>query len=160
MSPLTQRWHLLDVNLTRLASDIGRRRQKYHRTVHKYIFTGHISRWHMTGFNFTGECKRRTLRDWSRSSQHGNVIFIDDTNFSFIYLTIILCAAAQRAHWLKVSFYIYISCFFCAAALKQRALFPAIRRYLIWQCCRRTHLVLAWFRTGEGGAIVTMFSGS
>jgi hypothetical protein len=27
-----------------------------------------------------------------------------DTNFSFIYLTIILGAAAQRAHWLKVSF--------------------------------------------------------
>ncbi len=30
--------------------------------------------------------------------------FNDDTNFSFIYLTNILCAAAQRAHQLKVSF--------------------------------------------------------
>ena len=33
-----------------------------------------------------------------------NVLFIDNANFSFIYLTIILCAVAQRANWLKVSF--------------------------------------------------------
>ena len=32
------------------------------------------------------------------SLQHGDVLFIDDTNFSFIYLTAILCAAAQHAH--------------------------------------------------------------
>ncbi len=37
VSPLTQHWHLLDVNLTRLASDLGLTRQKYRCTVHKYI---------------------------------------------------------------------------------------------------------------------------
>ncbi len=105
-----------------------------------------------SGSNFTGECNCRTSRDWSQSLQHGDVLFIGDTNFSFIYLTIILCAVAQRAHWLKVSFYRYISCFFSAAASKRRALTPAIRQYLIWRCRRRTHLVSAWFRTGGGGA--------
>ena len=50
------------------------------------------------GSNVTGECNRRTLRDQSRSSQHGDVLFIDNTTFSFIYLTIILCAVAQRTH--------------------------------------------------------------
>ena len=56
------------------------------------------------GSIFRGECDRCTSRDQSQSSQHGNVLFIDDTNFSFIYLTNILCAAAQHTHWLKVSF--------------------------------------------------------
>jgi hypothetical protein len=51
-----------------------------------------------SGSNFTGECDRRTSRDQSRSLQHGDVLFIDDTNFSFIYLFIILSAAAQRTH--------------------------------------------------------------
>jgi hypothetical protein len=39
-----------------------------------------------SGSNFTGECDRRTLRDQSQSLQHGDVLFIDDTIFSFIYL--------------------------------------------------------------------------
>ena len=56
------------------------------------------------GSNFTGECNLRTSRDQSRSLQHDNELLIDNTNFSFIYLTIILGAAAQRAHWLNVSF--------------------------------------------------------
>jgi hypothetical protein len=50
------------------------------------------------GSNFTGECNRHTLRDRSRSLQHSNELLIDDTNFFFIYLTIIFGAAAQRAH--------------------------------------------------------------
>jgi hypothetical protein len=53
------------------------------------------------GSNFIGECNHRTLHNRSRSLQHGDVLFIDDTNFSFIYLTIILCA--MRAHWLSWS---------------------------------------------------------
>jgi hypothetical protein len=56
------------------------------------------------GSNFTGECDRCTARNRSRSSQHRDVIYIDDTNFSFIYLTAIWCAVAWQAHWLKVSF--------------------------------------------------------
>ena len=32
------------------------------------------------------------------------VFFNDDTNFSSIYFTAILFAAAQHAHWLQVSF--------------------------------------------------------
>ena len=50
------------------------------------------------GSNFTDECNHHTSRNQSRSLQHGDVLFVDDTNFSFINLTIILCAAAQRAH--------------------------------------------------------------
>ena len=34
-------WHRLDVNLTCLESDLGQARQKYHRTVHKYLCTVH-----------------------------------------------------------------------------------------------------------------------
>ncbi len=98
---------------------------------------------------------------WVRSSYVARSITIIATrrctfywrHYLFLYLlTIILCAAAQCAHWLKVRFQIYILCFFCAAALKWRGLTPAIWQYLIWQCCWRTHLVLAWFWTGGGGA--------
>jgi hypothetical protein len=42
VSPLTQHWHLLDVNLTRLVSDLGLTCQKYHCMVHKYICMVHI----------------------------------------------------------------------------------------------------------------------
>ncbi len=48
------------------------------------------------GSNFTGECNHGMLHDRSQSLQHGYVFLIDYTNFSFIYLTINLCAAAQR----------------------------------------------------------------
>ncbi len=96
----------------------------------------------------------RMLHYQSQSLQHGNVLYIDDTNFFFNYLTIILCAAAQCSHWLMVSFYRLYHAFFCATALKWCALTPAIRWYLIWQCCQRTHLVLGWFRTGGGGGTI------
>jgi hypothetical protein len=42
VSPLPQQWHLLDVNLTRLGSDLDLRRQKYHCKVYKYICTVYI----------------------------------------------------------------------------------------------------------------------
>ena len=110
------------------------------------------------GSNVTGECNCRGWCDWSWSSQHGDVLFIDDTNFSFIYLTIILCAAAQRAHWLKCEFSkIYLD-IFLAPASKQRTLTPSIQWYLIWWCHRRTHLVSAWFWTGGGRHCHVVFS--
>ena len=50
------------------------------------------------GSNFTGECNHHVSRELSRLLQHGDVLFIDDTNFSFIYLTAVLCAAARHTH--------------------------------------------------------------
>ncbi len=43
-----------------------------------------------SGFNFIGECDCRMLHDQSQSTQHGDVIFIGETNIFFILLTIIL----------------------------------------------------------------------
>jgi hypothetical protein len=54
--------------------------------------------------NFTGECDCRMLRNRSRSSRSGDVIFIDETNKTFILFTTILCATAQRVRGQKVSF--------------------------------------------------------
>jgi hypothetical protein len=34
-------------------------------------------------FNFIGECDCRMLRNQSQSTQHGDVIFIDETNILF-----------------------------------------------------------------------------
>ena len=50
------------------------------------------------GSNFTGKCNHRTPSDQSQSLQHSDVLFIDETNFSFINSTAILCETAQRAH--------------------------------------------------------------
>jgi hypothetical protein len=41
------------------------------------------------------------LRDCSQSAQHGNVIFIDETNIFFILLTIILQVLDRCTHELK-----------------------------------------------------------
>jgi len=57
-----------------------------------------------SGFIFKGECDRRMSRDRSQSPQHGDAIFIRETNCFFILLPIILCASAQRARGQKVSF--------------------------------------------------------
>ncbi len=38
------------------------------------------------------------LRNWSQSTQHSNIIFIDETNIFFILLTIILQVLDWRAH--------------------------------------------------------------
>ncbi len=58
-----------------------------------------------SGFNFTGEWDCRTTRDGAWSAQHGDAIFLCETNLSFILFTIIQCAAAWRARGQKVSFW-------------------------------------------------------
>ncbi len=58
-----------------------------------------------SGFDFIGECDPRMLRNWSQSTQQGNVIFIDETYIFFILLTIILQVLDRRAHKLKVSYF-------------------------------------------------------
>ncbi len=81
------------------------------------------------GSNFTGEYNCHTLRDQSRSSQHGDITYIDKTYCSIILFTIILQAVAWRARGQKVSLISYYSCFFGATASEQRELTSAIRQY-------------------------------
>ena len=114
-----------------------------------------------SGFNFTGECGCHTPHNWSRSLQHGNVLFIDNTNFSFIYLTIILCAVAQRTHWLKVSFYRYILCFFLCRCIEMTRTNPSyLAIYYLAMLREKSSCFSLILDRGRGGAIVTMFSGS
>jgi hypothetical protein len=87
-----------------------------------------------TGFNFIGECDRCMLCNWSQSKQHGDVIFIDETNIFFIILTIILQVLDRRAHKLKVSYFSAYLLFFLAVALEQKALTISIRQYF-HHCC-------------------------
>ena len=56
------------------------------------------------GSNSTGERDRPTSRDRSQSLRSSYVTFIDESNKSFILLTILLCAEARRALGQKVSF--------------------------------------------------------
>ncbi len=64
--------------------------------------------------NFTGEYNDRTLRNWSRSSQHGKVLFVDYTNLSFIYLTINLMCSHSACLLTKVEFLkIYLVLLLC-----------------------------------------------
>ena len=51
-------------------------------------------------------------RDRSRSPQHGDAIFLRETNCFFILLTIILQAADRRAWGQKVCFFSEYLCFF------------------------------------------------
>ncbi len=98
----------------------------------------------ISGSNFTGECNCRMLHDLSQSSQHGNVLYIYGTNFSFIYFTIILICSGSARLLTKGEFLkIYLVLFCCAAESKRCALTPSIRRYLIWQYSPSSHLVLA-----------------
>ena len=46
-----------------------------------------------SGFNFIGEWDCRMLHNQSQSMQHGDVIFIDETDIFFILFTIILQAS-------------------------------------------------------------------
>ena len=64
-----------------------------------------------SGSNLTGECIRHTSHDRDRSPQHDDAIFLRETNFSFILLTIILCAADRRAWGQKVCFFSEYLCF-------------------------------------------------
>ena len=108
------------------------------------------------GSVFTGEYNCRTLCNQSRSSQHGNITYIDKTYCSVILFTIILQAVAWRARGQKVSLISYYSCFFGATASEQRALTSAIRQYCICRYPTSTSNISAWFWTRGG---VTMFSG-
>jgi hypothetical protein len=60
----------------------------------------------------------RMMHDQSQSTQHGGVIFIDETNIFFILLTIILQFLDWRAHKLKVSYFSAYLLFFLAVASK------------------------------------------
>ena len=100
-----------------------------------------------SGFNFIGECDRRMLRDWSLSLQHGNVIFIDETNIFFIFLTIIPQVLDWHAHELKVSYVSAYLLFFLAIASKWRAPTVSIHWYFNRRCPPSPHHVSAWFRT-------------
>ncbi len=50
-----------------------------------------------SSFNCIGECDRRTSGDQPRSPQHGEVMFLSETNIFSILLNIILEAADQCA---------------------------------------------------------------
>ncbi len=56
-------------------------------------------------FNFIGECNYHILHNWSWSKQHGDVIFIDETNIFFILLTIIQQASDWHEYKLKVIYF-------------------------------------------------------
>ncbi len=100
-----------------------------------------------SGFEFIGECDCRMLRNWPLSMQHGNVIFIDETNIFFILLTIILQVLGRCTHELKVSYFSAYLLFFLAVASKQRALTVSIRQYFSRCCPPSPPHVSAWFRT-------------
>ena len=99
-----------------------------------------------SSFNFVDKCDCHMLHDWSQSTQHGDVIFIDETYIFFILLTIILQVLDRHAHKLKVSYFSAYLLFFLAVASKQCALTVSIRRYFNCRCPPSPHHVLAWFR--------------
>ena len=108
--------------------------------------------------NFTGECNCCTSSNRSQSSQHSDVLFIDETNFSFINLTAILCEAAQCPHWLKGEFLkVYRVMFLCHCieTTHTNPSYPAIP-YLAMS--PENSSCFGLISDGGGGAIVTMFS--
>ncbi len=98
-----------------------------------------------SGFNFIGECGRHVLRNQYQSTQHGDVIFIDEANVFFILWTIILQVLDMRAHELKVSYFSDYLLFFLAFASKQRALIVFICWYFNCFCPPSPCHVSAWF---------------
>ncbi len=112
-----------------------------------------------SGFNFIGECNCRLLHDWSQSLQHGDVIFIDETNIFFILLTIILQASDRHARELKVSFWSDYLLFFLAVASRQCTLTSAVCWYFCCRCIPSSCHVLPWFCIRRGGdTMVAMFT--
>jgi len=101
-----------------------------------------------SGFNFTGECDRRTSCDRYRSPQYGDAIFFNETNCFFLFYWLLLKAADRRALGQKVCFFSEYMCFFLAVASNQRALTPDIRRYIFRQC--RPVLIMFWYDFGRG----------
>ena len=113
-----------------------------------------------SGSNWTGECDCRTSRNWYRSPQHGNAFFYVKLTFPLFYL-LLFCMPLTGAHGDKRYVFLVNTCaFYSSVASNQRALTPAIRRYIICWCRSRPHHVLAWFWTkGGGGAIVMVVVG-
>ncbi len=99
-----------------------------------------------SGFIFIGECDCRMLRNWSQSTQHGDVIFIDETKIFFILLTIFLQVLDRHAHELKVSYFSADLLFFLAVASKWHALTVYIRQYFNRRCPPCPRHVLPWFQ--------------
>jgi len=77
------------------------------------------------GSNYTGEHDRPMSRDWSQSLRSSYVTFIDESNKSFILLTILLCAEDRRALGQKVSFWSDNSCFFHGRFVKMTRTDPS-----------------------------------
>jgi hypothetical protein len=111
-----------------------------------------------SGFNFIGECDGRMFCDQSQSMQHGNVIFIDETNIFFILLTIILQVLDRRAYKLKVSYFSAYLLFFLAVASKRCALTVSVCRYFNHRCPPSPRHVWHDFGQGGRGAILTVLS--
>jgi hypothetical protein len=101
---------------------------------------------------FIGECDCRVLQNWSQSTQHGNAIFIDETNIFFILLTIILQVLDWHTHKLKVSYFSDYLLFFLTNASKQCALTVFIHQYFNLHCPLSPGHVSAWFWTKGGAA--------
>ncbi len=99
-----------------------------------------------SGFNFIGECHCHMMRNQSHSTQHGNIILINETNIFFILLTIILQVLDLRTDKLKVNYLSDYLLFFLVIASKQRALTVSIHRYFNCRCPPSPCHVLAWFR--------------
>ncbi len=112
-----------------------------------------------SGFNFTGECDRRTSCDRYRSSQYGDAIFLHETNCFFLFYWLYYSMPLTGAHWDKRYVFLVNTCaFFLAVASNQRALTPAIRRYIFCRCRSSPHHVLAWFRTRGVGVPLSWLS--
>ena len=80
--------------------------------------------------------------------------------FSLFYW-LLFCMPLTGAHRDKRYVFLVNTCaFYLAVASNQRALTPAIRRYIFCRCRLSPHHVLAWFRTRGGSAIVMIVVGA
>ncbi len=111
-----------------------------------------------SSFNFTGECNCHMLWNRSRSPQHCDVIFIDETNIFLFYWLLFFrpqtgMLANQRWFFLVITFILFL-----AVASKQRAPTPTI----CWFFSADVLLVLVVFChdfvLGGGDAMVAMFT--
>jgi hypothetical protein len=81
------------------------------------------------GSNFTGECNCHMSHYQSRSLQHGDAFFIDDTNFSFFYFTIILICSGSacsltKGEFLKIYLVLFLCC--CIETMHTNPSYPSI----------------------------------